>query len=169
MEFYFIEWISKLKVLTFLVSVENIALHLKKIEMKKLSFMVLAIILLGWNTSEAQIYAQGHNINNLHVFSVNLEMVKKPLDPSKLLAKVDFYGKSSDADWYLKEGVEHKSFDDDKGAIAYMEGNGWIFLKKELIKSKSGKIVRERYVFRKSMEMLKQENEEQVSTKTKKK
>ncbi len=140
----------------------------KGIKMKKLSFMVFAIILMGWNTANAQIYAQGQNINNLHVFSINLEMVEKPLDPSKFLAKVDFYGRDRNVDWYLKEGVEHKSFNDDKEAISYMEDNGWIFLKKELVKSKSGHLVRERYLFRKSMEMLKQDNEEQVSTKNKK-
>lgn len=90
------------------------------------------------------------------------------MDPTKLLAKVDFYGRDSKADWFLKEGVEHKSFNDEKEAIAYMEGNGWIFLEKELVKSKSGHVVQEKYLFRKSMEMLKQDHEEQVSTKTKK-
>ena len=116
-----------------------------------------------WNNVDAQIYSQGKNINNLKAFSINVELNSKPLDPSKYHAKIDFYGKKKGLEYYLKEGVEHKSFNDDKDLIAYLENNGWFFVKKESIKARSNGKERVKYFFRKSMKSLSEEQE--LSTK----
>lgn len=134
--------------------------------MTKRGFIFIAIILLGITGAKAQIYSQGKNLNNEKAFFLQLELVQKPNDPAKFHAKVDFYGRRRDIDWYLKDGVEHKAFYDKAGVIAYMENNGWFYLKTERIKAKSSKIIKERYLFRKSMERLKQDQEEQVSATT---
>ena len=47
--------------------------------------------------------------------------------------------------------------------ITYLENNGWFYLKTELFKSKSNEVIRERYSFRKSMDRLKEDQDEQVS------
>ena len=63
--------------------------------MTKLSIMALAIAVLSWNSVNAQIYSQGKNLNNLNVYSIDLEKIKKQNDPSIFYAKVDFYGKKN--------------------------------------------------------------------------
>ena len=131
--------------------------------MTKKRLLGIAIVLLLWDTANAQIYSQGKNLNNQKAFFLNVELVKAPLDPSKYLAKVDFYGKRKDSEWYLKSGPVHKSFVDKTDLIAYLENNGWIYLKTEVFKSKSNKVIRERYSFRKSMGRLKEDQDEQVS------
>ncbi|NJN25177.1 MAG: hypothetical protein HC819_03940 [Cyclobacteriaceae bacterium] len=135
--------------------------------MTKFRYLGMAVaMLLFWNTSKAQIYAQGKNLNNQNVFSINLELVKKPLDPAKFIAKADFYGRRRDIDWFLKEGVEHKTFSDEADLIAYMESNGWFYLSKDNIKARSSKVVRQRYHFRKSMAQLRQDHEANASNKS---
>jgi len=84
----------------------------------------IILCLFFWNNSDAQIYSQGKNLNDQNTFFVNVELKEKPLDLAKYLAKVDFYGKRKDLDFYLKEGVEHKSFDNKDALIGYMEENG---------------------------------------------
>ena len=117
-------------------------------------------ILLFWQNSQAQVYSQGKNLNRQNTFFMDVELKEKPLDPSKYHAKVNFYGKRKDLDFYLKDGVEHKSFDDGQDMIKYMEDNGWFFLKNERLKSRSNGKTRNKYFFRKSMSKLKEEHEE---------
>lgn len=117
-------------------------------------------MIICWKNADAQIYAQGKNLNKQPAFFINVELDKKPLDPSRYLAKVDFYGKRRDLDWYLKEGVEHKSFVDKSEMISYLEENGWFYLKTESVRYRSSSKVKKRYLFRKSMMELKAEHEE---------
>lgn len=117
-------------------------------------------MLLFWQNSQAQVYSQGKNLNRQNTFFMDVELKEKPLDHSKYLAKVNFYGKRKDLDFYLKDGVEHKSFDDEQDMIKYMEDNGWFFLKNERLNAKSNGKVRNKYFFRKSMSKLKEEHEE---------
>ena len=131
--------------------------------MIKKRLLGIAIVLLLWDTANAQIYSQGKNLNNQKAFFLKVELVKAPLDPSKYLAKVDFYGKRKDVEWYLKSGPVHKSFVDKTDLIAYLENNGWFYLKTEVFKSKSNEIIRERYSFRKSIDRLTEDHDEQVS------
>ena len=131
--------------------------------MTKMRLLGIAIVLLLWDTANAQIYSQGKNLNNQKAFFLNVELVKAPLDHSKYLARVDFYGKRKDIEWYLKSGPVHKSFVDKTDLIAYLENNGWFYLKTEVFKSKSNEVIRERYSFRKSMDRLKEDHDEHVS------
>ena len=120
-------------------------------------------LLFFWNNSFAQIFSQGKNLNRQNTFFVNVELKEKPLDPSKYHAKIDFYGKRKDVDYYLKEGVEHKAFKHVDDMIDYMQDNGWFFLKNEKLKARSNGRIRNRYLFRKSMTSLKEEHEEASS------
>jgi len=127
---------------------------------KFICFFSIVGLLFSWNNSFAQIFSQGKNLNNQNTYFVNVELKEKPLDRTKYLAKVDFYGKRKDVDFYLKEGVEHKSFDDKDALIVYMEENGWYYLKNEHLKARSNGRIRTRYLFRKTMAQLKIEHEE---------
>lgn len=127
---------------------------------KFVCFLSTLGILLMWQNSQAQIYSQGKNLNRQNTFFVDVELKEKPLDASKFLAKVNFYGKRKDIDFYLKDGVEHKSFDDELDLIKYMEDNGWFFLKDEVLKARSNSRTKSKYFFRKSMSVLKEEHEE---------
>ena len=131
--------------------------------MIKKRLLGIAIVLFLWDIANAQIYSQGKNLNELKAFFINVELVKAPLDPSKYLAKVDFYGKRKDVEWYLTSGSVRKSFNDNTELITYLENNEWYFLMTEVLKSKSNVIIRERYSFRKSMDRLKEDQDEQVS------
>jgi hypothetical protein len=126
--------------------------------------IVLTMLFFG-NISKAQIYSQGKNINSQHTFYLNVELVKKPQGPSGFIAKVDFYGRRKDVEWYLKEGVEHKIFEDKDQMIAYLDANGWIYLKSDYVKARSSSVIRERYYFRKSMEKLSAEYETDATIK----
>ena len=116
-------------------------------------------MLFLYQNSNAQIYSQGINLNKQNTFFLDVELKEKPLDRSKYLAKVNFYGKRKDIDYYLKSGVEHKSFDNELDMIKYMEDNGWVFLKNERLQARSNGKVRNKYFFRKSMSKLKVEHE----------
>ena len=120
----------------------------------------MVIVALNWNMAKAQIYSQGKNLNNLDIFFLNVELVNKPMDPSRFHAKVDFHGRRQNVDWYLKEGVSHKSFENEEDVISYMEKNGWIYLESQNVKASNGNLVRTRYLFRKSMKKLKLEYED---------
>lgn len=120
-------------------------------------------LFLNTNISFAQIFSQGKNINNEKVFSIKVEMEPKPMDQGKYHAILEFYGQRKDIKWYLKEGVEHKAFINEDDLIAYMRKNGWIYLQKEVTASSRTHNVREKYVFRKSMNKLSQEHEQQTT------
>lgn len=127
---------------------------------KFIRFCGIIVVLFCWKNSDAQIYSQGKNLNNQNTFFLNVELKTKPLDASKFHALVNFYGKRKDVDYYLKEGVEHKSFADKDNLIAYMEDNGWYYLQTEKLKARSNDRIRTRYLFRKSMMRLSEEHEE---------
>ncbi len=115
---------------------------------------------MNWNMAKAQIHAQGKNLNNLDIFFLNVELVSKPMDPARFHAKVEFHGRRTNVDWFLKEGVNHKSFENEEGLIIYMEKNGWIYLESQKVKASNSNVIRKRYLFRKSMEKLKLEYED---------
>lgn len=104
---------------------------------------------------EAQIFAQGKNINKENVYFVEVELVPKPMDALKYHASINFYGRRGDVDWYVKEGVEHKAFANSDEMIRYFNDNGWFYLKKLEARSKTSHSgTTYRYYFRKSMEQL---------------
>lgn len=112
---------------------------------------------------QAQIYTHGKNISRGNVYFLELELVPKPLDPSKYHAAIDFRGKREDVVWYIKEGVEHKAFTGQDEMIGYLLDNGWFYLGRAVEKSKLITGSSYKYYFRKSMAQLAAEYEEQAN------
>jgi len=132
--------------------------------MKPKKYVLAGIVLCLFSYSvKAQIYAQGKNINKGNVFYVEVELVPKPMDPNRYHAAINFYGRRGDVDWYVKEGVEHKAFLNSDEMIQYFEDNGWFYLKKRNGRSMfNARLATDRYYFRKSMEKLSSEYNEQA-------
>lgn len=128
-------------------------------------YFIWIVLLFIANTSFAQIFSQGKNINNSKVYAIQVELEPKHLDPDNYHAHIHFHGQGNDVKWYLKEGVEHKTFANKDDLISYLEKNGWIFLQTEIIGSSRNQNVCERYLFRKSMEQLSKEFEQQSQLK----
>ena len=112
---------------------------------------------------KAQIYSQGKNINRENVYFLEVELVPKPMDPSKYHAAIDFSGKRQDIVWLLKQGVEHKAFSGQDEMIGYLLNNGWFYLGRHVEKSDYINGNGYKYYFRKSMIQLAAEYEEQAN------
>ncbi len=118
------------------------------------------ILCLSANYSFSQIHSQGKNINKEHVYSITVELEPKPHSPGKFHAFIDFYGRRKEVKWYLKSGVEHKAFDSKDDMIAYLEDNGWFYLKTEVKRTSKLLPPHKKYYFRKSMDQLAREYSE---------
>jgi hypothetical protein len=116
--------------------------------------LVLGLFFLTTRVS-AQIFAQGHNINKMNVYTLNVGLEKQ--SNGFYLATLDFRGRRKDVNWYIKEGAVHKSFAGEEDMMEYLSKNGWVFMEKQETKSKSGQPLGDNYVFRKSMEQLSEE------------
>jgi hypothetical protein len=117
------------------------------------------LLLLVEHPNSAQVYAQGQNINKMNVFTLNVTLERQ--SNGFYLARLDFRGRRKDVDWYIKEGAVHKSFAGEEDMIGYLGKNGWVFMEKQEIKSKSGEPLGDNYVFRKSMEQLSEEENQE--------
>jgi len=126
-----------------------------------MSIRILFVLSLFFlvNRVSAQIYAQGHNINNMDVYTLNVGLEKQP--NGFYLATLDFRGRRKDVNWYIKEGAVHKSFTGEEDMIDYLGKNGWVFLEKQEVKSKSGQLLGDNYIFRKSMQQLSEEENQE--------
>jgi len=120
--------------------------------------IVLGLLFLAEPVS-AQIYAQGQNINKMNVYSLTAQLEIQ--SNGFYIAAIDFRGRRQDVNWYIKEGAVHKSFAGEGDLIEYMGKNGWVFMEKQDVKSRSGEIIDEKYVFRKSMEQLSEEESQE--------
>ena len=130
--------------------------------LKRCATAVIGLILIA-QAANAQIYAQGKNVNDL-TFFLQVELVEKPMEKGLFLAKVYFHGQRKDVDWHLKKGVDYVTFHDNNELIKYMESNGWLYLKKVRVKPRYSSMVKIRYLFRKNMAKLSEEEEaEKVS------
>ncbi|MDZ7606560.1 MAG: hypothetical protein U5K79_13450 [Cyclobacteriaceae bacterium] len=115
-------------------------------------FLSGILLLLVEHPNAAQIYAQGHNINNMSIYTLSVVLVKQP--NGSFLASLDFRGRRKDVVWYIKEGVAHKAFTNTDDLMGYMSKNGWIFTERQDILSTSGQFLGDKYMFRKSMEQI---------------
>ena len=120
--------------------------------------LVFGLLFLADSVS-AQIYAQGNNINNMDVYTLNVGLEKQ--SNGFYLAVLDFRGRRKDVTWYIKEGAVHKSFTGEGDMIEYLEKNGWVFMEKQEIKSKTGQTLGDSYTFRKSMQQLSEEESQE--------
>ncbi len=125
--------------------------------LKRCATGIIALFFIS-QSANAQIYAQGKNINDL-TFFLQVELVEKPMEKDLFLAKIYFKGQRKDVDWYLKKGkgVEYKAFLNNNELINYMEDNGWLYLKKVRVKPRYSSVIKIRYLFRKSMSQLSEE------------
>ena len=121
-----------------------------------LSGLLLFLII---ENSAAQVYAQGQNINKMNVYTLSVKLEQQ--SNGFYLAALDFRGRRKDVNWYIKEGAVHKSFSGEEDLVSYMGKNGWVFMDKQELKSKSGQVVGDQYIFRKFMEQLSEEEQQE--------
>ena len=68
-------------------------------QMKLKKYILSGMILCLFSYSvEAQIFAQGKNINKTNAYFVEVELVPKPMDASKYHAAINFHGRRGDVD-----------------------------------------------------------------------